>query len=102
MVRQLLTLLLLCMLSWTGCEKRIHIANKGELIGYDSTMGPCSGGWIIEIAGKTYVFSAFPEDNDFNMEGEFYPIQVRVSWNHIDACASPYGSRILIKAIKKR
>ena len=90
------TLIFLCI----GCKKEVDTMNSGQITGPDMSLCPCCGGWFIDIDNHTYRFLELPENSNFNIEDETFPINVNLDWqNDANACL---GDEIIISAINKK
>ena len=83
-----------------GCKKEVDTMNSGQITGPDMSLCPCCGGWFIVIDNNTYRFLELPENSNFDIEDETFPINVNLDWqNDANACL---GDEIIISAINKK
>jgi len=98
-IKGLLAIVLILMITSSGCEKEEVWMDHGTITGPDFRKCMCCGGWFINIKKEQYRFYKLPKGSDLDLTTESFPIEVQLNWEKdTTACM---GDEIIIKEIKK-
>ena len=92
----------LIFLSLAGCQKGLNndYQSTGIITGPDMRLCACCGGWYIQIDSVTYEFDILPNNTNFDLMTQTYPLMVKLDWQLSGQLACP-DKRINILRIKK-
>jgi hypothetical protein len=87
-----------------SCKKDIStesgLMSEGTIIGGDTRMCMCCGGWFIKIDGDTLRFGNLPQESNIDLQIESLPLEVRLNWER--SSFQCLGDEIVVLQIEKK
>lgn len=76
--------------------------DEGQITGFDGRKCFCCGGWFIETADTTFLFSQLPAGSTIDLDNATFPIPVTFDYQPDTSVCKGWGNRIILTYIEQR